>query len=257
MSSQIIQSLLKGAEILKSLSRGVDRVSDLSEQLRLSKSTTHRLLKSLEMSSMVKQDPVNRRYYLGPLIVDLASKPIIGHQNLIISAFEDMRFLRDISRETVVIHIRMGLERICLEELQSLEAIKYTAGKGFVAPIHTGSAGKILLSELKENELQLLLKYLHLERVGPNTITDKNSLLKDLERVKKQGYAMSFSERIPGSASLSVPVRNYVCPVALSVLGPDNRFTYKKMMEILEAMKERAFRISEKLGGTRQRGERE
>lgn len=210
-------SISKAVDILRILSEGLNRVSDLSNKLNISKGTTHRILKSLEISRMVSQDPVTRRYYLGPLILDLASKPIIAHQDLVVCAFEDMKDLRDISRETVVLHIRIGIERICLEELQSFENIKYTAGKGFIAPIYTGSAGKVLLSELKEDELQLLVRNLHLAPIGPNTITDKQALLKELEKVRRQGYATSFGERVPGSASISVPIKNYVCPVAMSI----------------------------------------
>jgi DNA-binding IclR family transcriptional regulator len=67
--------------------------------------------------------------------------------------------------------------------------------------------------------------------------------------VRKQGYAFSFGERVKGASSVSVPIQDYVCPVALSIMGPDNRFSLDKMKEILPVMKERAIRISKKLGG--------
>jgi IclR family KDG regulon transcriptional repressor len=246
-SSKTIASIARGADILKILSSGIDRISDISERLQLSKGTAHRFLKSLESSGLVIQDPITRRYYLGPLVLELASRPLIIHQNLTICAFEDMRYLRDLSHETVILHIRIGLERICLEELQSPENIKYAAGKGFVAPLYTGSAGKILLSELQDEELQLLIRSFRFKPVGPNTITNKEALLDELRKVRSQGYATSFGERVPGSASISVPIRGYVCPVAMSVLGPDNRFTLDKMMDVLGGMKERAARITRKL----------
>jgi DNA-binding IclR family transcriptional regulator len=251
---KIVNSVVKSAEILKILSGGIDRVTDLSSVLSLRKSTIHRLLKSLEMSGLVMQDPITRRYYLGSLILNLASKPLIAHQNLTISAFGEMKRLRDLINETVVLHIRIGLERICLEELQSLESIKYTAGKGFVAPIYTGSAGKLLLSELKDNELQLLLKNVNPVPVGPNTITNTKKLVVELRKVKKQGYATSFGERVAGSASISVPIKNYACPVALSVLGPDNRFSIEMITRFLKDIKESASRISGKLMEVNQRG---
>jgi DNA-binding IclR family transcriptional regulator len=244
---KIVNSITKGANILRSLSDGIDRVSDLSSKLDLKKSTVHRFLKSLEMSGLVMEDPVTRRYFLGPLILHLASRPIISHQNLTLCAFEEMRHLRDLSRETVVLHIRVGLERICLEELPSFENIRYTAGKGFVAPIYTGSAGKVLLAELEDKDLQVLMDNLRLDPIGPNTITNEKVLLKEIEKVRKQGYATSFGERIVGSASIAVPIRDYVCPVSLSVLGPDNRFNLKIMMDLLETMKGCSKRISQKL----------
>ena len=248
-STKIVNSITRGANILRSLSDGIDRVSDLSSKLDLKKSTVHRFLKSLEMSGLVMEDPITRRYFLGPLILHLASRPIVSYQNLTLCAFEEMRHLRDLSRETVVLHVRIGLERICLEELPSFENIRYTAGKGFVAPIYTGSAGKILLSELEDKDLQVLLKNLHLDSIGPNTITDEKVLLKEIEKVREQGYATSFGERIVGSASIAVPIRDYVCPVSLSVLGPDNRFNLGIMMDLLETMKGCSRRISQKLIG--------
>jgi DNA-binding IclR family transcriptional regulator len=244
---KIINSITKGADILRSLSDGIGRVSDLSDQLHLRKSTVHRFLKSLQMSGLAMQDPITRRYFLGPLILNIASRPVISHQYLVLCAFEEMRSLRDLTRETVVLHIRIGLERMCLEELPSSENIRYIVGKGFVAPIYTGSAGKALLSDLEDNELHILMNHLHLDPIGPNTITDKDALLREVEEVRRQGYATSFGERVLGSASISVSVKHYICPVALSVLGPDVRFNLTRMMDILESMRECSRRISKKL----------
>jgi len=246
-TSKIISAITRGADILRSLSDGIDRISDLSTRLQLRKSTVHRFLKSLQVSGLVMQDPITRRYFLGPLILNITSRPIVSHQHLVLCAFEEMRSLRNLSRETVVLHIRVGLERMCIEELPSFENIRYTVGKGFVAPIYTGSAGKALLSELEDNELQVLMNHLRLDRIGPNTITDKKALLKEVEKIRKKGYATSFGERILGSASISVSVKHYLCPVALSILGPDNRFNLKRMMDILESMKEGSRCISQKL----------
>jgi DNA-binding IclR family transcriptional regulator len=201
----------------------------------------------------VTQDPIKRSYYFSPLIFDLASRPIVNHQNLILCAYEEMRQLRDLTRETVAIHIRVGLERICLEELQSPENLKLTSGRGYVSPIYTSSIGKILLSQLDDKELHLLMKNIRLAAISPNTITDKEVLWKELQQVRKQGYATSFGERIEGAGSISVPVRNYACPVALSVWGPDNRFTLNVMLKYVGEITDCARRISNKLA---ERGER-
>ena len=242
-------SVIRGIDILRRISEGTDRVTDLAKQQGLSKSTTHRLLKSLETTSIVRRDPITRRYYVGPLVLDLASRPIISHRGLTISAFEEMRRLRDLTQETVVLHIRIGLERVCLEELPSLQALRYTAGKGLIAPVYSGSAGKILLAELTDGELDLLLRNIRYAKIGPNTITDQEFLMKEIRSARGQGYAVSFSERVPGSASISVPVRGYACPVALSVLGPESRFRTAVMMDHLEEIKRSAACISKKLSG--------
>lgn len=245
--SKIVNSIIKGSRVLRHLANEVDRVSDLSKELQLSKSTVHRLLKSLEMSGMVMQDPLTRRYYLGPLILELAAQPGIAHHVLTLCAFSEMKRLRDLCGETVLLHIRCGVERLCLDELQSPEQIKYTGGgRGISEPIYTGSAGKVLLSKLPDAELHVILDNLTLILLTPSTITDKEALLTEVKKAREQGYAMSFGERTPGSASISVPISSYICPVALSVLGPDNRFS-SKMMTCLDDIKLSAARISNKL----------
>jgi DNA-binding IclR family transcriptional regulator len=157
-----------------------------------------------------------------------------------------MRELMRLSRETVNLNIPIGTERMCLEEVESPENIKCVSGKGSIAPIYTGSAGKMLLTELDPAQREIIFKNVRFIALQKNTIINQNDLLQELEKVRKQGYATSFSERIAGAASISVPIKNYICPVALSIMGTENRFQ-EKMMDFLQELKERSARISRKL----------
>jgi hypothetical protein len=56
-------SIINGIDILKSLSEGMDKVTDLARQHGLTKSSTHRILRSLKNTSIVRRDPITRRYY--------------------------------------------------------------------------------------------------------------------------------------------------------------------------------------------------
>lgn len=246
-SKGMINSIVRAADILKVLSNGnMDRIADISDALQLSKSTTHRQLKTLEMTGFVRRDPITRRYFLGSLMVEIASKPILAHQNLIISSFDEMNYLRDYSGETVVLNIPIGVQRIVLEEVESNEDLKYKPGKGDIGPLYAGSAGKILLSEFKESELQILLKNIRLLPLGPNTITDKSVLLDELQKIRNQGYSISKSERLDGLVGISVPIKNYICPVALSIGGPENRIE-PKMVDLIRELTKSAARIERNL----------
>lgn len=233
-------------EVLACLAKGLDRIADICEQLGFNKSTVHRLLKGLESGGFVIRDPINHHYYLSPFFVELATKPLSAHKMLTISAASEMDLLRELSQETVLLHIPLGLSRICLSEFVSMQDIRYTAGIGKVAPIYVGSAGKLLLSELNQRELQVILKNLKMEPIGPNTITDKQTLLAELNKVRRLGYSVSMGERLSHSASISVSVKNYICPVSLSILGPEDRFK-PHLLAVLPAMREAATNISKKL----------
>ena len=238
----MVNSVYRAAEILNMLSVGKNRITDISKELSLSKSTTHRLLKTLEKCGFVGQDPTSHQYFLGHLIIKLSSNPLDTHQHLIVCAYEEMKKLKEISEETVALHIRVGTQRICLEEMQADQNIRYVIGKGSVSPIYAGSAGKILLSELTDQELNNLLKNIKLTRVGPNTITDRNNLFQELDKIKKQGYAISSGETLEGAISISVPIRGYFCPVALSIFGAKFRLG-PRIMDFKEKMEMSARRI--------------
>lgn len=243
---KVVNSIVRAIDILKCVSEGTDTIRDICNETHLSKSTVYRFLRTLEATRLIAQDPITRRYYLGPLILNLASNPLIAHRNLIMNAFAGMKYLRDISGETVLLHIRVGLERKCLEELESLQNIKFTAGKGVTAPIYLGSAGKILLCEMKDDELEILLRNIQLRPVGPHTITDKGELLRELQKAREQGFSTSYGERLADAIGISVPIKNYVCPVALSILGPANRIR-PRMADLVKETKQVGREISGKI----------
>lgn len=239
-----VNSIIRAVNILKVISEGTNQLSAISKKLQLGKGTIHRILKTLEETGMVKQDPVTLLYFLGPLVVSLSASYSIAHNFLYYYSREELIRLRDFSRETVNIQVRMGLQRICIEEFESPEEIKYISGAGFVQPIYLGSAGKILLSEMTDEDLKILFEHIRFDPVCINTITDKETMLKEIKKIREQGYAVSFSERLKGSASISVPIRNYPSPVALSILGLENRFDEGAMKRCLSEMFKSASRIS-------------
>lgn len=241
-----VNSVRLAVDVLKCLSDGSGRLSDISNRLGRSKSTVHRLLKTLEDSDIVSQDPWNKRYNLGNLLVSLAYPLVISHQRLTMCALEEMERLRDFSGETVVIYARVGSKITCLEEIPSRQAIKYTAGRGTALPLYTGSASRVLLSELKDSEIERILKGIDLVPFTANTITDKAVLLESIREARRQEFAMTRSTYSPGTAGVSILIKNYISPIALSVLGPEYRFV-PKMMDVLEEMKKSANRISHRL----------
>jgi DNA-binding IclR family transcriptional regulator len=252
--SKIVNSVVRAALILQTLSRGKSRIGKISESVKLSKATTHRLLLTLAKVGFVVQDPLTQGYHLGPGLLQLFSDPILSHNSLTSCAFEEMTYLNNLTRETVLLDLRSGLQKVCIEKIDSPENLKYTNEKGFAAPIYVGGGGKVLLSELKDDELNYILKQTSFVPITSNTIIDPEKLRAEIKKVRKQGYATSFGERVPGSSCVSVPVKHYVAPVALSILGPASRFTPKRIMEIIVELKQAADRISKNLENLKEIG---
>lgn len=239
-----INTISRGAEILKILSEGHNRLEDIYPIAGLSKSTTHRILKSLVSSGLAFQSPLNRNYYIGPLFLRLSSNHNASHQMLILCSIEELRKLRNSSAETSLIMIPNGDQRLVLKEVRSKENIAFSLGDGSTAPIYVGSSGRILLSQYNNEDLHKILSKINMVPVSPNTITDRNLLKKEIDKIRKKGFATSSGEQLPDSAGISVPVKGYFCPIALCVIGPKVRF---KPTSLLNQLRESANLISEKL----------
>jgi DNA-binding IclR family transcriptional regulator len=145
------------------------------------------------------------------------------------------------SQETVTLHVSIGAERICVAELPSPQPIRYISSVGTTAPLHVGSAGKVLLAFLEPTRLERTLAALPLAAMTGATTTDGDVLRQELATVARQGWAMSTGERITGASAISVPVSGGPGVLAaLSVLGPSDRLSSQARMELLPGLKRAA-----------------
>ncbi|RMG86590.1 MAG: IclR family transcriptional regulator, partial [Candidatus Dadabacteria bacterium] len=73
------------------------------------------------------------------------------------------------------------------------------------------------------------------KRYTRNTITDREEFLKELEKIREQGYALDDEEFDEGIRCVGVPVRDYTRRVVagLSISGPAYRFTDDRLQEEL------------------------
>jgi DNA-binding IclR family transcriptional regulator len=225
VDAQSVRSVERAIDVLLALSRGPRRLADISTDVVLSRPTTYRLLSTMKLKGVVLQDHITGDYRLGPTCFRFMSSMADGHAGFPAEAARALEELRDATSETVTVHVMAGPSRICVQELPSPSPIRYTAGLGATAPIHCGSAGKILLAFLPQRELDQTLRSLRLTPVTTNTITDPDTLRAELSEIARTGTATSMGERVVGAIGVSAPVFDSVGRVlaAISVLGPAER----------------------------------
>ncbi|MBI4590492.1 MAG: IclR family transcriptional regulator [Candidatus Rokubacteria bacterium] len=221
-----VRAVERALNILACLGEEDLRLVDVALRLKLHKATVTRLLATLARAGMVSRDERDR-YSLGPGLILLAGGLLGRYRTLADLLRAPLRRVWETTRETVTIHVRVGSERLCIEELESPETITYRAGIGNRVPLHVGSAGKVLLAFLPEAERATALKELRLVPLTDRTITSRNRLVEELDRVRRAGYAVSSGERIVGATAVSVPVLDPDGRVvaAVSILGPESRLT--------------------------------
>ncbi|MCZ6873590.1 MAG: IclR family transcriptional regulator [bacterium] len=223
------------------------RLTDVSERVGLHKSTAHRLLALLRKKGLIVSDPDSQLYSLGPGVVEL-SWVVLRQQNLRAVCHPYLERIRQDTNETVSLYTRMGDKRLCVEELESGQDIKYSHTVGLTAPLHVGAPGKALLAFLPETELQALLSGLALTAITPNTLTDAEQLREELHTTRKRGYAVSRGERSSGASAVAAPIRDWSgkTVATLGVLGPSQRLTHG----VLKAMGKQVMQVAQEISFT-------
>jgi IclR family KDG regulon transcriptional repressor len=221
------KAVTRTAEILQCLQRHVMTVTELADALGIHKSTSHRLLQAMEKSGLVIRNKLNRRYYIGPLISELASDPDVTHEYFVSCALNPMKRLAELTGESIGLSVLIGLSWVLLYEIPSIYDLQIVAKKKIVNNLHAGSGGKILLAQLGPRELNIAVSNLDFKPMTERTITSKEELLAQIDRIREQGYAMSYGERISEAMDICVPIKNYFVPAFLGILGPENRMKPK------------------------------
>jgi len=122
---------------------------------------------------------------------------------------------------------------------------------GKKTPLHTTGSGKLFLSRYTDQELDKLIDTIGLDRLTDNTITDKQALLRELECVRTQGYAVDNEECEPNLRCVSAPVYSYdeIIYAAISVFGPVDAMSPEAVNgQILPALRQAARTLSVRLG---------
>jgi IclR family acetate operon transcriptional repressor len=250
--SKTVQSFDRAVAILDAFTpdRSELGVSEIARLTGLSRSTVHRLLVTLRRHELVQQLPDSTDYALGPHVLRLA-QAAFSKVNLQTTAKAVMPRLRDQCDETVGLHARLGrTSRTVLDQVESSQPLRRTYTEiGMPIPIHQGAPGKVLLAHSSQ-ELQEEILAGKLEAATSRTITDPRKLRAELERTRRNGYALSLEERVPGISTLAVPVFNHTGAVvaALSVTGPSSRLSRRRLLALVPLAGEAAQAISATLG---------
>jgi IclR family KDG regulon transcriptional repressor len=228
-------SLVRVINILLCLSNGLNTSTDIANYCNYSNSTVHRLLNVMKGLNLAIQDTYNHKYYLGPLLSQLISNQTAAHRYLIINAIQEMGRLSDLTEETINLTLLVQYHYVllhavpCKHELRIIENNR-VYGILFAA----GATGKVLLSQLVDEEIKEFLNKIKLPEVTEKSVTDKRVLMAQLNDIRQQGYAVSCGEKISGAMCISAPLLNYEFPAALSVLGPEIRLKPKAADIVVE-----------------------
>jgi DNA-binding IclR family transcriptional regulator len=201
-------------------------IAEIAEVISLTVPTAHRIVNALADQGFLMRDELSRRFSVGPAVLRLAHLTDIGH-----SAFAFvgplLESVRATTEETVGLHVRVGTERVCVLELESPHRVRVVSGIGQTYPLTAAAASKAILAWLPLDQVETVL------RDAPPAV-DRAKLRAELAAVRRDGYAMSFGETIPGAHAVAAPVLDGTgqATACVNVTGPADRLPKSRLRKI-------------------------
>jgi DNA-binding IclR family transcriptional regulator len=249
-----VRSVDRAISILDLLAAGGQRTgADIARELRVHRSTALRLLGTLERHGMVERDPRTARYRLGRRLPQLASV-VTGELDLRTVARPVCERLAAAAGETATLDVLAGDVIVPIEQATAATSVVSVNWLGGRYPVHCTASGKAIAAYASPTVRERLLA-LPLDRVTPQTVTDREELEAQLEEVRRTGVARTHEELEVGLDAIAAPVFGPGGDVvaALDVSGPSHRVRTGARLDRLTA--EGAADLSRRLGFRGRRSE--
>ena len=246
---QYINSISRAIRILELFGRTDTQylgISEISQELGLSKTTVFNIVKTLLHEKWLLQDTPNGKYRLGPRILKVTTTAAqsISVEDLIL---EEMHRLRNLFNEDVILTSMVDGIPICVEKVQSSNYLRIQSRVGRVSSLIRGSTGKALLAWQTEDFIASTLKQSFPDT--PQGQQERDRLQAELKQIHSQGYCATVSEQNKGVASVTVPIRNRdgIAKYSLCVIGEEKRIFEKGIDNIKAEVLKTTRRLEDEL----------
>ncbi|WP_455288085.1 IclR family transcriptional regulator [Cupriavidus necator] len=214
----------------------------LVEETGLPKPTLHRMLQQLEAAGLIQRNGDGRQYGTGLRLRRLAENLLLNSTSHGARHMVLRRLVEEVG-ESCNLTAFSGGEVLYLDRVETAAPLRFYLHPGSRVPAHCSATGKLFLAQLAPAQRQRLLGHVELERYTQNTLTDHAQLEAELERVKRDGYAMDDEEFLPGLICIGVLVPatdGGKSNLGLALQAPVMRVTRDKALQLLPALQRAA-----------------
>jgi DNA-binding IclR family transcriptional regulator len=219
---QVIDRAVTLLDLLAASERPVG-MTELARGAGLSKTTTRRVLASLERHKLCERTPEGQ-YRLGLKLFELGMF-VQERLDLRERSRAELTRLAEASKLTAFLCIREDRRAICIERIDGPYAHSLALRLGGALPLHTGAAPLVLLAYCSDEEVEQYLEHepLH-DGLTERTATTREEILARVHSVRERGYAVSNQDVTTGVAAIGAPVfdhsRTLVASISVSGLTP-------------------------------------
>jgi len=249
----LIQALDKGLSILALFSQLGPELSltELAKAVQMGLGSATRYVQTLMNLGYIIRDPSSKKYRLSPKILSLGFS-LLKHMDL---RDRITPYLAEINRE-----FGMGAQAAILDETEIVYVERFRARAlvtldltiGSRIPAYCTALGRAILAFMEPKSVQRIVAQMDMVPLTSYTITDKQTLFRELELTRKRGYAINIQELVMGQAGLAAPIFHAGSVEGAFGFTSPQLLTDKKLRAVIT---ERMLEIAEKVSiGPRIRG---
>ncbi|HEY4203172.1 MAG TPA: SMP-30/gluconolactonase/LRE family protein [Devosiaceae bacterium] len=243
------QALRKGIALLELVATSPLRFGELSTRTGLPKGTLHRILATLIETGLLRFDKTTQTYRLGVRLFEMAHH-VWDEFDLRGAAEPELERLSELAGEAVRLAILDREQALYIDERAAIRTIRLGSGIGSRVAIHASGVGKAIVAHLPPAERAQMIGELKFERFTPNTITDPDEFLRELDLIKGRGYAISVEEQTAGVSSVAAAILDHRARAigAVAIVIPSFRVTVNDLHALGREVIEASRRISGNAG---------
>ncbi|TAL37031.1 MAG: IclR family transcriptional regulator [Spirochaetes bacterium] len=251
-----------GQKLIQSIERAVDilalfiaeknsiGITEFAQKMKLPKTTIQGIVQTLAALHMLERDPASAKYRLGPMLFQLGMKYATNLDFVNITRGWVERLCYQY-RQPVNVGMMVGDRVILVLRVEPENRFMVFPQVGSVLPAHSTSIGKMLLAHIDDARREELLRDYRFEGLTLNTITDRTSFIRELERVRSEGVSFDDQENIMGLSGVGAPLYNHTGQVvAAFALTGDTAVINEKRADIIDTIKSISKIVSDQLGYT-------
>jgi len=193
-----------------------------------------RFLHTLEKTGFIEKDLKQKTYRLTPKVLTLGYA-VFHSSDLWQTAHPYLVKASNRLNETMNMAILDGTDILYIDRIKTQKILQISLEIGSKLPAYCTSMGRVLLSGLPEDEARRILDQSKREKFTEKTLTDIETILKVLERTRREGYALNDGELAPELKSIAAPVRNGSGRVvaAVNIAVHTSQYDVAKMERVL------------------------
>lgn len=225
--------------------------ADLTEACDLPKATVHRICGLLCERGYLRHQIGARGYVPGPKLIDFANLVRASQTHNMVQHTVLESVARQVG-ETCNIAIPDGTAMVYWDRVETKWPLRHQLPIGARVPLHCTANGKLYLSNLPAKQRERLLSKFKLNKLTPNTITDRDKLESMLAEIAASGVSTDNEEFIEGMIAVAVPIKDpvgrYVAGIAIH--APVVRMSLEEAISHVDILRAAAQELSSAAAGS-------